>query len=168
MLAPTPALEVFRRRAIARTDDGTLPAVFVLDAPMHVAAAVVASFHPVATLQILGGARRTNDAEVAETVEHAVQTLGARTVVVCCEDTEAPASSACREILLSDCQSLAQHLWLGRIFREHEVTVEGLFFDKAKGDLYLWDAAGRHFELLADAGLRAFFDRVRERAHGGL
>lgn len=164
MLAPTPALVAFRRRAIEHTEEATLPVVFVLDAAMHVAASVVASFRPAATLQILGGARRTNDAEVAETLGHAIRALGVRTVVVCVEDGRPPESSARREALLADCQTLDQHLWLSRIFREHGVVVEGLFFDTAEGDLYLWDRAGHRFELLADTSLESFFGDARSRA----
>jgi hypothetical protein len=157
-------IQVFRRRGLERVEEPTLPAAFVLDSHMSVAAQVVASFHPAATLQVRGGARRTSAEGVAATLEHAITQLGVRTVVLCIEDVRPPELSPLREAFLAESQWLRDHLWLERIFRENGVVIESMWFDVREGDLHLWDPSTRRFELLADSGIEAFVECVTARA----
>lgn len=155
----------FRRRGLERRqDDVSLPAAFVLDAHMSVAAELVASFRPASTLQLRGGARQTSSAEVAATLEHAVEQQGVRTIVVCMQDTRPPESSPLREPFLADALWLADHLWLARLFRDKGVVVEAMWLDVEEGDLYLWDRDAKRFELVADSGIASFVERTRARA----
>jgi hypothetical protein len=157
-------IHAFRRRGLERREEPTLPAAFVLDSHMSVAAQVVASFHPAATLQLRDGARRTRTDDVAKTLEHAVTELGARTIVLCNEDVRPPELSSLREGFLAESLWLSDHLWLQRLFRDHDVVIESMWFDVEEGDLHLFDAATRRFDLLADSGIEAFVERVRARA----
>lgn len=157
-------IQAFRRRGLERVEEPTLAAAFVLDSHMSVAAQVVASFHPAATLQVRGGARRTSVEGVAATLEHAITRLGVRTVVLCTEDVQPPELSPLREAFLAESQWLHDHLWLERIFRENSVVIESMWFDVREGDLHLWDPSARRFELLADSGIEAFVERVTARA----
>lgn len=162
----TPYLEgihAFRRRGLERREEPTLPAAFVLDSHMSIAAQVVGSFHPAATLQLRGGARRTRASDVATTLEHAVTELGVRTIVLCTEDVRPPELSPLREAFLAESLWLREHLWLERLFRDHRVEIESMWFDVEEGDLHLWDPTTRRFELLADSGLEAFVARVHAR-----
>lgn len=161
---PTLALTQFRRRAIEEVDGSVLPACFVLEPHMHITAGVVASLQPASVLQIHGGARRTADATIAETIEHAVQKLGVRTIVVCAEDTYPPEMTPRREHLLASAQALTDHLWLERLFRDHDVRVEALWLDVVEGDIHRWDPEQRRFELLADSGLSDLLATMRRRA----
>lgn len=164
MSVPTAALTQFRRRGLETPEEDVLAACFVLEPHMAVTAGVVASFQPAAVLQILGGAKRTSDATVAETIEHAVEKLGVRTVVVCAEGTLPPEMTPRREQLLASAQFLTEHPWLGRLFREHEVAVEALWLDVVEGDIHVWEPERRAFELLADDGLGALLTRIQRRA----
>jgi len=157
-------IQVFRRRGLERREEPTLPAAFVLDSHMSVAAQVVASFHPAATLQVRGGARRTSADGVAATLEHAVTQHGVRTIVLCTQDLRPPELSPLREAFLAESLWLRDHLWLERIFRTNGVVIESMWFDLEEGDLHLWDPDTRRFELLADSGIEAFVQRVKTRA----
>jgi hypothetical protein len=157
-------IQTFRRRGLERTCDETLPAAFVLDSDMAIAAEVVASFRPVATLQLLGAARRVVSPEVFTTLEHAAGPRGARTLVVCTEDVRPPETSARREAFLADALWLRDQLRLRRPLGQADLEIESMWFDVEEGDLYLWDPGPRRFELLADSGLEAFVARVRARS----
>ncbi len=160
MEIPNEAIWKFRRRAIEPEHEVALPAVFVLGDDMHVTARVISSLEPLSILQLRGGARQTRAAEVATTIEHAVERLGARTVVVCAQGAHPPDTCSGGERLLGDCQWLEDHLWLARVFRERSVSVEALYFDVVEGDIYWWCARAKRFELLADTGLAAFVSRL--------
>lgn len=164
MLGPTPALTQFRRRGLETTEVDVLAACFVLEPHMAVTAGVVASFQPASILQIHGGARCTNDATVAKTIEHAVQKLGVRTVIVCAEDRLPPEMTPRRERLFFDLHTLVEHPWLGRIFRENDVCVEALWFDTVEGDIHRWDPRQKRFDLLADGGLHDLIFDIQRRA----
>lgn len=165
MMSHRHGIQTFRRRGADRVKDVTLPAAFVLDAHMAIAAEVVASFRPAATLQLHGGTRRTRAVDVAETIEHAVTELGVRSVVLCTQAAHPPELSAQREPFLADALWLYDHLWLARVFRDHDVVIESLWFDVERGELHLWSPSAARFELLTDSGVDAFVERVRTRAH---
>lgn len=160
MVIPTQALATFRRRAIDAQTERPLPAIFVLEPGMCVAAAVIASWHPVSSLQLLGATERAGAGAGRGTIEHAIDRLGAQTVVVCGEGTVRPDHGADRERLLGACLALVDEPVLGPVLRARAVTVEALWFDSSEGDIYLWDVGTRRFELLADQGLERFFANI--------
>lgn len=159
----THALEAFRARGCTSDIETPLPALFVLDMGLFVAASVTASWYPVATLQAFGANERSEIATHRRTVERAVGQLGARTVVVCGEGTSRPHGEE-RERLLGACAALLDDPILGPALRSRGVAVEALWFDTSEGDIYLWQAGARRFELLADAGLVQFFESIRLRS----
>lgn len=163
MSIATPALSHYRRRGLETTEDHVLAACFVLEPHMAITAGVVASLHPASILQVHGGARCTNDATVAKTIEHAVEKLGVRTVIVCAEERLPPEMTPRRERLFFDLHTLVDHPWLGRMFREHDVRVEALWFDTVEGDIHRWDSDQKRFELLADDGLHGLILDIRRR-----
>ncbi len=165
-MTTTHALTAFRRASFdPRLAPGPqLPAVFVLEPGMGTTAAVVASFHPVATLQALGATTPSGVAAGRATLEHAVLHLAARTIVLCAEAARRPDRDGAGERLLAACSALTGDAELGALLRARAVTVEALWFDTTEGDLYRWDANLRRFELLVDRGLERFFADVERRA----
>jgi hypothetical protein len=161
------ALAVFRRGSHDVSAEPPLPAVFVLEPGMFIAASVTASWHPVCSLQALSVTERSGVAIARPTLEHAIERLGARTVVVCGEGRTRPDRGGDRERLLGACTALAEDSALGPLLRASGVAVEAMYFDTSEGDLYRWDAAARRFVLLADRGLDGFFSEVRGRAASG-
>jgi len=164
MFTPTQALATFRRRTIDAQMESGLPAVFILEPGMCLTAAVVASWHPVSSLQLLGVTDRAGVGAARSTIEHAVDRLGAGTVVVCGEGTVRPDHGLGGERLLGACMSLMEEPVLGPLLRARDITVEALWFDTVEGDIFLWHVAGRRFELLADRGMERFFANVVQRS----
>lgn len=168
MLSPTRALMAFRRRAIDEEMDRALPAIFLLEPGMCRSAAVIASWRPVSSLQLLGVTEHASAGAARATVEHAVDRLGARTLVVCAERTLRPDQARDRERLLGGCLGLSEDPSLGPLLRDRGVSVEALWFDTSAGDIHGWNAGSRRFELLADTALERFFAEVFERASSSL
>ena len=164
MFTPTQALATFRRRTIDAQTERALPAVFVLEPGMCITAAVVASWHPVSSLQLLGATSRAGVGAGRGTIEHAIDRLGARTVVVCGEGTVRPDQGPDGERLLGACLALIEEPVLGPVLRARDITVEALWFDTAEGDIFLWQVGARRFELFADQGLERFFTTIVERS----
>lgn len=166
MTPSTHALTTFRRASFDPriAPPPLLPALFVLEPSMSSTAAVVSSFHPVATLQTLGVTSPSGLVAGRATIEHAVQHLGARTVVLCAEAARRPDRDGAGERLLAACSALSSDPEVGALLRGRSVTVEALWFDTAEGDVSRWQPATRRFELLADSGLERFFTEIHRRA----
>jgi hypothetical protein len=159
----TEALRRFRRRALEHPTQAVLPAVFVLEPDMYLASAVVASWYPVATLQLLGATGAAATEARRATLGHAIAALGARTVVVCAEGSGQPNASGAADALLAGCTAVRQDPALGSAAGAPIVT-EALWFDVVEGDLYRWSPSARRFELLADDALSRFLEEVKSRA----
>lgn len=140
------SLDVFRLRALTTEP---LPAVFVLEPHMHAAAGVVAGWDPAATLQVLGGASRPHEASVRETLLYAIS-MGARSIVVCCEDDAPPHPGLAVDAAIEACRGLLEDDTLGPMLRAHAVELEVLWFDRVEGDIHRWDGRRRAFTFLTD------------------
>jgi|GEM_PF-3471326 len=160
----TPALATFRREGLQSCGDLPLPAIFVMEPAMPMTSAVTASWCPVALLQMLGATQQSGIAAGWATIEHAIYTLSACTVVVCAEGTVRPDRSTDRERLPGVCMAIQDDPVLSQVLRSRGVAVEALWFDTAEGDIFRWNAKGRRFDLLADDGLARFFADIHERA----
>jgi len=160
------ALAAFRRRSLIPETEDVLPAIFVLEPRMYASAAVVASWSPVSTLQVLGGASSASDAAVRATIEHAIVQLGALTVVVCAEEPTPPQHGTAIEGLLRACGGLLEDGALGPLLAAHGVPVEALWFDSVERDLHQWNTSQRRFELLSDEGVVQFLARITARGSG--
>jgi len=164
MFTPTQALVTFRRRTVEAQSEHALRAIFVLEPGMCITSAVVASWHPVSSLQLIGATDRTGVGTGRVTIEHAIDRLGARTVVVCGEGTVRPDHGPDGERLLGACLALMEEPVLGPVLRARDIAVEALWFDTVEGDIFLWHVGARRFELLSDQGLERFFSAVIERS----
>lgn len=160
------ALDLFRRRAIERAMENPLPALFVLDPRMHASAAVVSSWDPVSTLQVMGGARRPEQSVVRDTLLHAIELLGARSVVICGEGERPPQLGPDTDELFASWRALLEDSVLGPLVSRRAITVEVLWFDTQEGDVYRWSTQDKRFELLSDLGVMRLLAELKER--GGM
>jgi len=161
--ALTPTLLAFRRRPLENHSQDVLPALFILESSMHLAAGVVASWAPSAMLQVFGVADHAGVAAVRATVEHAVAKQGVRTIVVCAEGSTPPEHGRGSARLLDACGHLTNDQEIGALLRPHGIAIEAMWFDTLEGDVHLWDSRARRFEILADSGLARFFGDIAAR-----
>ena len=140
-----------------------LPALFVLEPGMALAARTVASWKPITTLQVLGGLEHIRDLSVRWTLEHGICHLGARTVVVCAEGFAPPSAIGEGARVLASCHRLVEDAQLGPMLRDRHVAVEALYYDRSDGNVYRWVSSARQFERLQGASQTAFFDAIHKR-----
>lgn len=163
MSPATYAFEVFRRHRTA-SDHAVLPAIFVLEPTTYVAAALVASWGSAATLQVMRNAVDPNDPAIQATLAHAIDQLGVRTVVVCREGPVPESTTEIQDLLDSfycDLRVVSPaHEQLG----ERNVTIEVLWFDMARREVFLWDRETKRFEQLNQEREISLLDRVAKRA----
>lgn len=163
MSSATDALEVFRRHRTA-APHAVLPAIFVLEPTMYVAAALVASWGSAATLQVMRNAVDPNDPAIQGTLAHAIDQLGVRTVVVCREGPIPESTPEIQDLLDPLYRELRVSSSVYEQLGERNVAIEVLWFDMARRDVFLWNRETQRFEQLDDEREGLLLDRVAKRA----
>ncbi|MBL8950582.1 MAG: hypothetical protein JNK82_07395 [Myxococcaceae bacterium] len=146
-----------------RADAEPLPAVFVLEPHMCAAAALVAEWDPVATVQLPNVTRCPDQLGVRGSLLHAIEVMGARTLVMCGEGAGPPSYGGGVEHVFTGCQALLDDECMGPLLSCGAVVLEVLWFDTRGDGLHRWNPAGGGFKLLSAASTAELVAELRSR-----
>lgn len=123
---------------------------------------MVATWNPICTVQSFDAVMRPDAPTVRAGVEHGVEQLGARTLVLCSESSRYPAASDGHARLCGALAACARDPVIARLCATRSVHLEALWFDATGRGIARWD--GTAFRALDVNGIRAFLTDVRTRA----
>lgn len=155
-------LQTYRRRSLGHVDE-TSDVMFVLCSENHAGAAFATACEPAMVLQIPGGARDPSEWSTLAAFEHAVKTGGVRRVIVCGHvgcyavgaKDGADRRAATAAYVAGQCRRLLEDENIAGMMNKHGVSLRGLLFDDAEGDVYACDVERGVATLMADDDLGA-------------